>query len=887
MGGCSVAAPTMLALWGLIAVAGGLAHRTGRRSGWGLWLRLLVLSVVVLALSRPTVDWAGGDETVVYLVDTSASVGTDALAGALSEIDGERTAHSGLVTFAGAATVHGRPGTDWATPEDLAASGHRTDLSRGLTAALGLMPAGEPGRVVVFSDGHWSDDPEDVRAIARDRGVAIETRTMTPEASDPALGRLALDSSIVAPGATLSGTVVIHGGDAGFSGIISIAAGGGTVTEIPVTVAAQTSTTVPFEISLPPGLSAADNQVTATLGDDALQARFGLTRPPRVLIVGDAARDTARIASILEAEQFQVRQVSAAEAAPPLDGIDLIVLVDTPTRSTTGRPTLSTAFVAAVEPYVQAGGGLVTVGGEHAYELGGWHKSALGDLLPVRMDPDGALKDDAVSMVIVLDKSGSMARAAGTLGGAVAMMGSVTARFHGGRPEGSKIRLASEGAIAALERLRDVDHLGVLAVDSEAHWIVPLGQATGRAEKIRKISSISAGGGGMFVVTGLQKARTAILDQDTPLRHIILFADTGDAGEKEAAPSPEGGASETAFGIAQGLARADVTLSVIGIGAADARDTAFLKDLARHGGGRFHRTQDPKDIPALFSQETEELLGTGLEESGPISVRMERWHSILEGIDWAEAPALLGHNITHRRPQARVALASASGAPLLAIWRVGLGEVVAVTTDASPRWAANWLTWPGFSRLWTQTARHLAAPGPATDLSIEVAPDGAGMSVLVERRGADGLSTPIQGLTVHAVAADRVPIPMDMVEPGRWIGHWRPDPGSFWDLEVRDRNGQRLGGRGVAVPTSAESAHRGVNTGLLASLNVATGTASPPGRPVPLQPWLLFLAALILVVDAFARKHMAAARRVVGSGDAGIDRLARTVGGVRRARRRA
>jgi hypothetical protein len=537
-----------------------------------------------------------------------------------------------------------------------------------------------------------------------------------------------------------------------------------------------------------------------------------------------------------------------------MDELDLIVLVDTPTRALGGRRGLSAAFVAALGPFVQAGGSLVSVGGEHAYELGAWHQSDLAPLLPVRIDPDGARKDDAVSLVIVLDKSGSMARAAGTLEGA-AMMGSVGARFRGGRPEGSKIRLASEGAIAALERLRDVDQIGVLAVDSEPRWIVPLGQATDRSAKARQVSSIAAGGGGMFVVTGLQAARAAIRAADTPLRHIILFADTGDAGEKEAATPPEGGAPETAVGIARGLVNEQITLSVIGIGAENARDTPFLKALARAGGGRFHRTQDPDALPALFSQETEELLGTGLQEGEAVQVQVERWHPMLEGISFEDAPALLGHNITQRRPQARVLLAAEGGAPILAVWRFGLGEVVALTTDAAPRWAANWLKWPGFARLWTQMARQLVTQAQRTGVSVEVNPAGADWEIIVQHRSPDGTSLAIPGLRVDAVGTARTPISMSLVEPGRWVGRSRGLPGSGFEVEVRDRSGQRMGSVYVASPTSGEASHLGVDADAMTGLGRPAQATAGRLRTAPMQPWLLLLAALLLVADSFARRR--------------------------------
>jgi Ca-activated chloride channel family protein len=849
-------APVAIGLAALLLCMELLIPVTGGRSGLGYGLRAVVLLVLLVAWTDPAVEWNDNETVVVHLVDRSASVGTAALDIALSQVQEVWTSESGLVSFGDGAEVHRGPGGGGLRDIELDATGTRSDLAAGLFAAMGLIPDGANGTVEVVSDGRWETAPTEALAQLSGRGLAINFHPMPENLALPAMGQLSLSSAVVAPGASLAGRVWVNGGSAGREGAISVSIGEATSVDLPFDLASGVTESVAFELALPADLTPAGAHVQATFEGQSLGASFALSQSPRVWVVGDSPRDSEPLMALLQAEQFDVQRVGVADAAPPLDDVDLIVLVDTPTRAVGGRRGLSAAFVAALDPFVQAGGSLVSLGGEHAYELGAWHQSDLAPLLPVRIDPDGARKDDAVSLVIVLDKSGSMARAAGTLEGA-AMMGSVGARFRGGRPEGSKIRLASEGAIAALERLREVDQIGVLAVDSEPRWIVPLSQATGRSAKARRVSSIAAGGGGMFVVTGLQAARAAIRAADTPLRHIILFADTGDAGEKEAATPPEGGAPETALGIARGLVNDRITLSVIGIGAENARDTSFLKELARAGGGRFHRTQDPDALPALFSKETEDLIGTGLQEGAPVKVRVERWHPMLEGISFENAPALLGHNITHRRPQSRVLLAAEDGAPILAVWRYGLGEVVSFTADAAPHWAANWLKWPGFARLWTQMARQLVTQAQRTGVSVEVNPTGSDWEIVVQHRDLDGASLAIPGLRVDAVGTVRTPISMSLVEPGRWVGRLRASPGTVFEVEVRDRSGQQVGSVHVASPTSGEAIHLGLDEDAMTGLVMRAKAKSSRPRTAPIQPWLLLLAALLLVADSFARRRVA------------------------------
>ena len=77
------------------------------------------------------------------------------------------------------------------------------------------------------------------------------------------------------------------------------------------------------------------------------------------------------------------------------------------------------------------------------------------------------------------------------------------------------------------------------------------------------------------------------------------------------------------------------------------------------------------------------------------------------GIDWKNCPPLLGYNSTKPKPSADIALATELGEPLLASWRYGLGQTAAFTSDATARWAGEWLTWDGYGKFWAQVVRGL------------------------------------------------------------------------------------------------------------------------------------------------------------------------------------
>jgi Ca-activated chloride channel family protein len=88
------------------------------------------------------------------------------------------------------------------------------------------------------------------------------------------------------------------------------------------------------------------------------------------------------------------------------------------------------------------------------------------------------------------------------------------------------------------------------------------------------------------------------------------------------------------------------------------------------------------------------------------------------------APPLLGHVMTRHRPSAEQILTTPAGDPLLSWWRFGLGMSAAFTSDASSRWAANWVSWEHYSRFWSQVVRHCIQNGEPTGLATSVTDNG-------------------------------------------------------------------------------------------------------------------------------------------------------------------
>src|SRR5204863_386021 len=76
------------------------------------------------------------------------------------------------------------------------------------------------------------------------------------------------------------------------------------------------------------------------------------------------------------------------------------------------------------------------------------------------------------------------------------------------------------------------------------------------------------------------------------------------------------------------------------------------------------------------------------------------------------------------RPRAELLLAAPNGAPLLARWQVGLGQVAAWTSDVEPRWSAAWMRWPPFAKFWAQVTRATMRRRAANHFPLRATLDG-------------------------------------------------------------------------------------------------------------------------------------------------------------------
>lgn len=867
------AAPVFLVL--AIPVLGLAAWDLGRAWGEGVGRRVLgtaVRTLALLALVAALADprWVRRERVghVVFVVDRSASISDAALQQSLAEVDRLRAGlpddvRTGLVLFDATADLAVLPGAPWALPDTLRTGGaDGSDLDAALALALSLVPDGESGEIVVLSDGRRSAAATglDARALAEARHVPIDTIAIDPARNDPAVLQVELAEGQVRPGATASGKVELVGGDAPTRGTVTIKIGdkialrdsvelpAGETVEIPFThgieaTAAAGSRPVEATLELDPGSSDAD------LGDNTAGAALVIGESPKVRVVVGEDPDGGAIARALRAERMDVDVVkaSAMEARhQDLTDIDLVVLANAPAQAVAGERGMPDAFMDKLARYVDGGGGLIVLGGPMAYDMGGYGDTPIERILPVKIDPVEQEIESAATILIILDRSGSMSAMAGW--------------------SKTKMELADEGAVASIRLLRPFDRVGVMSVTEEVRWEVDVQPVADGGDIERKVMRIRADGGGIFVYTSLEAAQAAMRKVDTPLRHVILFSDATDSEEKvKGVPFGEGPGPRSED-LAEQMREAGITTSVIGIGGEEDIDTQFLKDLAKAGGGRFYLTSDASKLRSLFVQETERLVDSSLHEV-PFRPEVRARHPALEGIDYAHAPVLKGYQQLEARPTAEIVLGAPEGHPLLTTWRYGLGHVIAWASDAGPRWSDEWLTWGGYTTQWTQLARFALRNAAGSDTAIEVAVEGGKAVVRVARRDDKGLSIDDGALRARVVdGGERRELGLRAREPGLFDAEIATAPGHTYTVEVLGAGDKVIARHSFAPPPSAELRHRTPDRLLLAELSRRSGGQVGPAALAPsvtdsvtadvlrLWPLLVALALLLLPIDAALRR---------------------------------
>ncbi len=520
--------------------------------------------------------------------------------------------------------------------------------------------------------------------------------------------------------------------------------------------------------------------------------------------------------------------------------------------------------LAAISDALDAGKGLIAVGGENAFGAGGHLTDGKWEsLLPIAMTPED---DRTRSVLFLIDISSSMSEKMG---------------------EGEKFDFAAKQLSMAAQHLKPLDRVGLITFSDTADYLVELNTDPERAKfrdaltRIKRVNSTD-------LLAPIKKAQEVLDKDDAEEQLVVLLSDgqvTSGTTDAQTIAGARALCPEPAQPLEPGATRRR-TIFTFGIGtnpAENAKGDALMRDIAAAGGGKFSEQFDrlAERLQQAFDSQKKDFF----KRRERFGVRSALDHPLLANIgkEWTPLPF---RNRVKAKPAAETLLLSAplqeatqKGArrpdPLLVLsgsaWP-GTARVAALALSYDGADGDVLLKTPAGQKLlpalmeWAE-ARNEPMP-PGWSLSTRVAADGA---LDVEVRSIDpGTHAPVNGLAPRAqlsvVESEKAPLeaPLIPTAPGVYRATFSsPTAGHVHSLNVSEGT-TRFPERFVTIPFSAETTQLGVDrTAMQELVQKAGGGSRVIDRPqhlrdweeskalaqssAPLAPWLLGLALALLL----------------------------------------
>lgn len=721
-------------------------------------LRAGVVALLVLALAGPIVTWRNFTKYVVFAVDGSGSVADASESGRFMEAALATQGKNEAVTLHFARNI---------TPDAAACDGTATNLASALTAAAAVAPEDYVPRVVLFSDGTYTqggepakvadDVPLDVvflPTLPGDGGQEMWIERISAPRAGYAGQVVGVDVFIRAQGVPSDGKTVTQGN-------IRLLRNGEPVETQAVTFEADGVRGVRFQAAVkspdaPPTKDAAPEPVQwrvelspekpeqdVCAENNVAEALTQVAEHQRILLVertpgfGRMIEDTLR-------KQFITVESCPVEGMPmtakALRPYGLVLMTNIPVSM------IPEAGMAALHTYVtRDGGGLMVIGGDQAFTSGGYHETPLEELLPVVcVENKEGRKREGLGLMLVVDRSESM-------------------------KDGDAISLAREAVKKAVDILGEQDQVGVLAYGDATVWlgrIAPLTE-THKAEMFAKVDALTAIST-TNMAPAMEKAMMALKEISADRKHIILMSD-GISNPGDFA------------GIAEKCREAGITISTVALG--EEAGPELLADIAKIGGGKAYICTDAESLPQIFARETAEAAKLGIIE-GQTPVRQISSIPGFMNFDFTQVPPLLGYVQTRAKADCRVIFESPANDPILAWWRAGQGRVVAFTSDMESHWVETWRSgWADFDRFWARLINHAIRSGD-DDLQLQVAYDDTWMNVSVTVPPGRDLAGYTLEVSEAGGASPVMKVVLENVAPGLYAARVRVKPGARYDLAL-------------------------------------------------------------------------------------------------------
>jgi uncharacterized membrane protein len=820
----------------------GLPRGLGDR--WALGLRCALLVMLLFSLTKPTIPRWADRLNVTFLLDMSDSVSLAARESAYrfaaqSVANMQPGDQAGVVVFGEEAMVD-QPLRATAKLERPQAQvgGRGTNLAQALQLGLATAPPGQANRFVLLTDGRQNaGNALAVAQAAKDAGadiyyvpapltfpqeVVVESMVLPQEVKfgEPFQAKVVAWSQAEAQGRlSLYRNAEFLG-----SQVVRLSPGKNVFT---YRQALEQSGIHVYQAALDVDGDTIEENNRA-VGTLVVRGR------PQVLLAEKDRNQAQALAAALRSQHVDVTVVEADKIPKDMAGLqkyDGLILSNVSSLKMTKKQ------MENIRDYVrEQGGGLVMLGGEESFGLGGYYRTPIEEALPVTMEVKQKIEIPSLAVVLSIDRSGSMAMTTDE--------------------KVTKLDIAKEAAHLVVDLLDERNEVGVMSWDTEFIWDAPLKPARDKQGIHNAISTIKAGGG-TDGYPALKEAYQILFDRPALLKHVIFLSD--------------GQMTRGDFsGLLRRMAKDKITVSTVAIGK-DA-DVPLMVDVAKWGRGRFYYTEDDSTIPRIFTLETQLASKASLVEQPFKATVASPAHEAIQEINWKEAPPLGGYVATSMKSSADLVLMTHQEDPLLATWRYGLGRSVAFTSDAKAKWGVLWVRWGGFNKFWSQVTRWTLRTGTRSDTVATVSrADNVG-EVLVDAIDPKGEFINFLDSQVGVVSPDktRTVVDLEQIGPGRYRGRFPAAQEGVYLVGMAQRRADQMVGSqlaGLVVPYGQEFRDLGVDETFLRELSELTGGGilSDPKDAflqnrhksrlsVDIWPWLVGLVAVLLIPEVALRR---------------------------------
>lgn len=809
---------------------------------WVLVLRILIMILLVLALAKPQLKIPNNDVALMFVVDLSDSMGTDTQEKIIEFIDqalafkAEKD-QAGAVVFGQSAQLEQRLADNWKMQGLFTrVKKSYTNIAAGLDLALANRPDNDSYRIVLLSDGEANLGDTMQSAVSYYEyeipiDVYITEKEHTPEVY---IEQISIPNR-VKPYQEFPLKVQINSSHSTFSQVRVYL--NGVLTEERSVGLASGANMIAFKQKHETGgfynyrvevEAEADTLMINNWGTGFVVAA-GLSP---VLIVSDYESDLQYLVNALLINDIPVEErvfLAFPNSLQELQSYSAVVLCDIAAHF------LSPGQIRLLHSYVHdLGGGLIVIGGEQSYGMGDYSSTQLDAMLPVNSQIEQRVLFPTLTMLLVIDKSGSMSQVQSEVRNL------------------TKLDLAKEASAAVIEMLVSEEQIGIVAFDVKPEWVIPI-QKAADTERIKNQLAQLETGGGTKIFPALEKAYQAIIKKDSVVRHILLLSDGVSEGDYDYKM------------LCQEMAQHGVSLSAVAIGS-DA-DLQLMKNLAEWGKGEFYYTTDLNTITQVFIAETKRIIRRAISEETfmPIALGQTPLNQIL---DWQQVPPIHGFIATSARELADVHLITPDLSPLLASWRYGLGRTVSFLGDSGDKWLADWTGTEAYTRLFSEIVRYASRDVSNANLFAYGIQDHDQGRIIVDALDDQGHYLNFLSLyaTVTSPKGNTEKIELKQTAPGEYRGEFNIDSEGTFLINIGDYNSEAYNYQtGLTVGYSPEyrnedgyklMTHLAEFTGgrIITEPNQVFSDRSQISYELyPIWMWLLLTAVILFIIDIAVR----------------------------------